>query len=190
MVETSVAVATPSTTAARITNGSTSAGSAIRKVRAISRLPARGGPRPDPRCGSASARRSRAGTPSTTPGSSPPVNSAAIDTPVTEPMVMSTRLGGMVSVCAPVADKQRDQIAGLGAARLHFRKQHRRDRGHVGGLRARNAGHQIHRADQHVMQPAAHVTRAGSPGTRPWRAPCRSSRSAGRGRRTAAPPAE
>ena len=31
------------------------------------------------------------------------MNSAAIDTPVTEPMVISTRLGGMVSVCAPVA---------------------------------------------------------------------------------------
>jgi hypothetical protein len=32
------------------------------------------------------------------------VKRAAIDTPVTEPIVMSTRLGGMVSVCAPVAD--------------------------------------------------------------------------------------
>ena len=36
-------------------------------------------------------------------GSTPPVNSAAIETPVTEPMVMRTRLGGMVSVWAPVA---------------------------------------------------------------------------------------
>ena len=34
----------------------------------------------------------------------PPVNSAAIDMPVTEPMVISTMDGGMVSVCAPVAD--------------------------------------------------------------------------------------
>ena len=42
--------------------------------------------------------------PTTTPGSSPPVNKAAIETPVTEPTVISTRLGGMVSVCAPVAD--------------------------------------------------------------------------------------
>ena len=31
------------------------------------------------------------------------MNSAAIETPVTEPIVMSTRLGGTVSVCAPVA---------------------------------------------------------------------------------------
>ena len=30
------------------------------------------------------------------------MNKAEIETPVTEPMVMSTRLGGMVSVCAPV----------------------------------------------------------------------------------------
>ena len=32
------------------------------------------------------------------------MNRAAIDTPVTEPMVISTRLGGIVSVCAPVAE--------------------------------------------------------------------------------------
>ena len=33
----------------------------------------------------------------------PPVKSAAIETPVTDPIVINTRLGGMVSVCAPVA---------------------------------------------------------------------------------------
>ena len=32
------------------------------------------------------------------------MNSAAIDTPVTEPMVISTRLGGIVSLIAPEAD--------------------------------------------------------------------------------------
>ena len=48
-----------------------------------------------------------------------------------------------------------DQIARLGAPRLHFRKQHRRHGRHVGGLGARNARDQIHRADQDVMQPAA-----------------------------------
>ena len=36
-------------------------------------------------------------------GSNPPVNKAEIETPVTEPMVISTRDGGTVSVCAPVA---------------------------------------------------------------------------------------
>ena len=43
----------------------------------------------------------------------PPVNSAAMDTPVTEPMVISTRLGGMVSVCAPVADSRATRSPGL-----------------------------------------------------------------------------
>ena len=41
IVETSVAVATPSTTAARITKGRAIAGNAIRKARPISRLVAR-----------------------------------------------------------------------------------------------------------------------------------------------------
>ena len=63
----------------------------------------------------------------------------------------------MVSVCAPVADNSATRSPGLGATRLHFRKQHRRDRGHVGGLRARDAGHQIHRRDQHIVQAAAHM---------------------------------
>ena len=40
----------------------------------------------------------------TSAGSRPPVNSAAIDTPVTEPMVISTRLGGIVSDIAPDDD--------------------------------------------------------------------------------------
>ena len=35
-------------------------------------------------------------------GSMPPVNNAAMETPVTDPTVIKTRLGGMVSVCAPV----------------------------------------------------------------------------------------
>ncbi len=47
------------------------------------------------------------------PGSSPPVNSAAMDTPVTEPTVISTRLGGMVSVCAPVADNSATSSPGF-----------------------------------------------------------------------------
>ena len=113
MVETSVAVATPSTTAARIRNGSTSAGSAIEKS---ARDLALAGAAGLPGClaaGSASARQSTAEIASTTLGSRPPVNSAAIDTPVTEPMVMRTRLGGMVSVCAPVADNSATRSPGL-----------------------------------------------------------------------------
>ena len=69
----------------------------------------------------------------------PPVNSAAIETPVTEPMVMRTRLGGMVSVWAPVADSSATRSPGVRAARLHLGEQHRRDRRHVGGLRAGDA---------------------------------------------------
>src|SRR5271170_9890 len=97
IVETSVAVATPLTTAARITKGSAKAGSAATKLR---QMTAEG------------ARRSRAGTSflhrrqttnanthaSTTPGSMPPVKSADMETPVTEPMVISTIEGGIVSV--------------------------------------------------------------------------------------------
>src|ERR1700736_3689140 len=49
----------------------------------------------------------------TSPGSNPPVNSAAIDTPVTDPMVIRTRLGGMVSVCAPVADRSATRSPGF-----------------------------------------------------------------------------
>ncbi len=71
---------------------------------------------------------------STTPGNSPPVNSAEIETPVTEPMVIRTRLGGIVSVCAPVAASKGEQITWPGTTLLHFRKQHRRHRGHVGGF--------------------------------------------------------
>ena len=85
------------------------------------------------------------------------MNSAAIDTPVTEPIVISTRLGGMVSVMRAGRREQRDQLARLRAARLHLGKQHRRDRRHVGGLGAGDAGHQIHRAEQHVGEPAAHM---------------------------------
>ena len=47
------------------------------------------------------------------PGSNPPVNRAEIDTPVTEPMVISTIEGGMVSVCAPVAAKSATRSPGL-----------------------------------------------------------------------------
>ena len=47
------------------------------------------------------------------PGSMPPVNSAAMDTPVTEPMVMSTIEGGMVSVWAPVVASSATRSPGL-----------------------------------------------------------------------------
>ena len=41
------------------------------------------------------------------------MNKAAIDTPVTEPMVMRTRLGGIVSDMAPDDDKSAISSPGL-----------------------------------------------------------------------------
>ena len=72
------------------------------KVRRMTRV----GARLMPRMSSAPVRwRASAARPSasTTPGSKPPVNSAAIDTPVTEPIAISTSEGGIVSAIAPVA---------------------------------------------------------------------------------------
>ena len=100
MVETSVAVATPSITAVRITNGSSSEGNAIASSRSFSRPPVRAPCASSRQRNHATAASTSA---STAPGSRPPVNSAAIDTPVTEPMVISTRLGGIVSLIAPDA---------------------------------------------------------------------------------------
>src|SRR2546430_16468785 len=55
---------------------------------------------------------------STSAGSSPPLNSAAIDTPVTEPIVISTRLGGIVSDIAPDDDSSATSSPGLAPRRL------------------------------------------------------------------------
>ena len=102
IVLTSVAVAMPSTTAKRIRNGRISAGIATRKARPIAacwrgQLAARRS--------AACARQAMPARPSanTSAGSSPPVNSPAMLTPVTEPMVISTSEGGIVSLIAPEA---------------------------------------------------------------------------------------
>ena len=47
------------------------------------------------------------------------MKSAAIDTPVTEPIVMRTSEGGMVSVCAPVAARSATRSPGF-APRLRI----------------------------------------------------------------------
>src|SRR6185369_8128413 len=96
IVDTSVAVATPSTTAARMMNGSAIAGAAITKPQAIDfaagRLTA---------LVSSPRARHHTTTPSASPitmaGTTPPANSAAIETLAVAPTVMSTRLGGIVS---------------------------------------------------------------------------------------------
>ena len=92
----------PFTTAVRITKGRINAGTATTNARQISRV---GGRRTPARVSLRlrhRAMRARASA-STAAGSKPPVNSAAIDTPVTEPMVISTSDGGIVSLMAPDA---------------------------------------------------------------------------------------
>ena len=98
MVETSTAVATPSTTAARISIGRISAGIAIRNALAISAPVARWRATTSPARNHATTASASA---STSAGRSPPVNSAAIDTLATEPITISTTLGGIVSAIAP-----------------------------------------------------------------------------------------
>ena len=53
--------------------------------------------------------------------------------------------------------QQRRQFARVGAAAAHLGEEDRRDRGHVGGLRSGNPRHQVHRAEEHVGQPASHM---------------------------------
>ena len=49
-------------------------------------------------------------SPNTKPGSKPPVKRAEMDTPVTEPMVIKTSEGGIVSDIAPEADKRATRL--------------------------------------------------------------------------------
>ena len=102
IVDTSVAVAMPSITAARIRKGRASAGKAMRNARNT----APGFARVTPRISSEPERyraMSASASASTAAGIIPPVNSAAIETPVTEPIVISTSEGGIVSLIAPDA---------------------------------------------------------------------------------------
>src|SRR5450830_38948 len=112
MVATSVAVATPSITATRMSSGSANAGKAINKVLAITPSDARG----TPGGGSRRARNqhtSAMAAVAITAGMRPPMNNAVIETPQTAPMVMSTRLGGIVSVMAPDEDNKATSSSGL-----------------------------------------------------------------------------
>ena len=154
IVDTSVAVATPSTTAARITNGQRdgrqgdqegAADLALRRARHMAEILVPVAP-PDHE-----AQRDRqhdAGQQAA--GEQSGDRHAGHRTDGDQHEARRNGLGLRAR-----RGEQRHQIAGLRAARLHLREQHGRDRGHVGGLGARDARHQIHRADQHVMQPAA-----------------------------------
>ena len=74
------------------------------------------------------------------------MKSAVMDTPVTEPTVISTMLGGIVSDIAPEAESRPIKSPSLVPRLLHFRKERRRHRGHVGGLGAGNARDEVHGA--------------------------------------------
>ncbi len=81
-------------------------------------------------------------------GNKPPVNRAEIDTPVTEPIMIKTRLGGIVSdIAAEVASKATNSPSS--APRRRISGTERGDGRHVGGLGAGDAGHQKHRPQQH-----------------------------------------
>ena len=155
IVETSVAVATPSITAARMMNGQGDRRN--RDQESLADLASRGAAhaRQILRHDSATRPVPPSVSPSTTPGSMPPVNSAAIETPVTEPMVISTSEGGMVSVWAPVAESSATSSPGFAPRLLHLREKDRGHSCHVGRLRTRDSGDQVHRADQDVGEPAA-----------------------------------
>ncbi len=89
----------------------------------------------------ASASPRRAIAPSTTPGTRPPVNSAAIDTPVTEPMVISTKAGRHGLGLRAGGRQQRDAARRqLGAALLHLRNSAGATAAMSAGLGSRDAG--------------------------------------------------
>src|SRR5215470_15063268 len=154
IVDTSVAVATPSTTAARIKNGSARAGSATTKLRAISRVVARLTLlRSSPRYLQRITKHNKHA--STTAGKSPPVKSAAIETARYRADGNEDQARRNCFGLRPGCRQQRDQISGFGSALPHFWEKHRRHRRHVGSFRAGNSGDQIHAANQNEMQPAS-----------------------------------
>ena len=105
MVLTSVAVATPSTTAERMTKGSSKAGMATRKPRQTTRAGVRGTATWFSRMAARRAIQARTKA-RKRPGRRPAVNSPAMETLVTEPITISTMEGGMVSLMAPEAARR------------------------------------------------------------------------------------
>jgi len=156
MVDTSVAVATPFTTAVRITNGSAMAGSAITRLRTISPRVARRTPHAGEILVPIAEPHNHAQRQHD--GREQPVreergNRHAGDGPDRDQHeARRNRLGLRTGGREP-----RDQFALLRAARLHAGEEDGRHCRHVGRLRSGDAGHQVHRSDEHVREPAAHV---------------------------------
>ena len=183
IVDTSVAVATPSTTAQRMTNGSDdrrqrgeeraadvrrSSGARIGRRRLR--------PRPD------EDHQRRATGASTSAGIRPAVNRLAIEMPVTEPSVISTMLGGIVSAIAAEEASSATRSPSLAPRR-------RISGNRPGATAAMSAAFEPEMPDtsiiadeQHVVEAAADVAEQRGEERDDRLARGRSPRSAGRGR--------
>ncbi len=91
------------------------------------------------------------------PGSSPAVNSPAIDTDVTEPITISTMEGGIVSLIAPEAASRATSSPSSAPRRFISGNSTGATAAMSAALEPLMPRHQQDRADQHVGQPAAHV---------------------------------
>ena len=184
MVETSTAVATPSTTAARMRNGRISAGIAITKARPISapvaRLRTTRSSSPERNQATIAERQRQHGRRQQAAGEQRRDRHARDRADHDQHDARRNRLGHRAG-----RGEQRDELARLHAARLHLGKQHRarpppcrppwRPKCRTPGT-SRRAAHRTARRAR---------GRAARRGTPPWRAPCRSCRSGCRERRTA-----
>ena len=156
MVDTSVAVATPSTTVKRMTNGSASAGSATTKARATSASGRAADPGhvlvavapPDHDAQSDGQHQAWQQSAGEQRADRHPGDRADGDQHQAGRHGLGLRAGGR---------QQCHQVAGFRAALDHLGEQRRRDGRHVGGLGAGNAGDEIHRAHQDIGQAASDV---------------------------------
>src|SRR5690242_15914603 len=96
-------------------------------------------------------------TASTSVGIKPPAKRAAMEIPVTEPIVISTREGGIVSLIALDAARG-DEFTLFDPAALHFGKQRGRDGRHVGCLGPGDSGYEIHGRKEYVTKTPANMT--------------------------------
>ena len=157
IVDTSTAVATPSTTAARMMKGRISAGTEMMNARA-DLCPGRALPGHDvvvtrPAVGDNGECQGEHG------GGKKPTSEKCRDRDAGDradnDQDDARRYGfGHGSGCR----QQRNKLSGLHTSSLHFRKQDRRHRRHIGGLGSGNAGNQVHRAEQHIRKTATNMT--------------------------------
>src|SRR5664280_3757107 len=117
----------------------------------------------------------------TSAGNRPPLNNAAIETPVTEPMEIRTRLGGIVSDIAPDDASKATSSPGFAPLRLISGNS-------TGATAAMSAALEPEIPDTDTSHPPAHRLAHRAHGRATWRenpplrAPCRSLRSIDQGR--------